>query len=318
MKAVSITEVDSPYIKFSREEWRKFRNNTPMTLTSSDLKTLQGIVTPVSLLEIEEIYLPLSRLLNLYVSATQKLYKVSSQFLGNSQPNVPYIIGIAGSVGVGKSTTSRVLQALLSRWPNHPHVDLITTDGFLYPNAILEEQGLMNRKGFPESYDLHQLVSFLKNLKSGCLELKAPIYSHYIYDIKPQAFQTICKPDILILEGLNILQTKQPKDEQPRSCFISDFLDFTIYVHAETEIIKQWFINRFMFFRKQAKKDPNAFFYRFADWSLQKAQQFALDVWTEINEANLNQNILPYKNRAKLILSKKADHSAHEILLKKI
>ena len=317
-RAAMVNEELSPYIKFSRSEWRKFRQNTPMTLADSDLDSIQGIAEPISLLEIEEVYLPLSRLLNLYVAATQELYKISTQFLGHPQPNVPYVIGIAGSVGVGKSTTSRVLQSLLSRWPNHPHVDLVTTDGFIYPNAILERNDLMQRKGFPESYDLHRLINFLIDLKSGCRELRVPVYSHYTYDIQPQERQIIRQPDILILEGLNILQVGWLANTGKKPRFISDFLDFTIYVHAETAIIKRWFLKRFMFFREQARLEPAAFFYRFAQLTNAAAINFAIDVWTNINEANLYKNILPHKDRAKLILTKTIDHSVQEILLKKI
>lgn len=308
----------SPYLKFSRLDWRKFRKETPMTLSEADLDRLHGQLEPVSLLEIEEIYLPLSRLLNLYIAATQKLYKVTSQFLGNPAPRVPYIIGVAGSVAVGKSTTSRILQALLSRWPNHPHVELVTTDGYLYPTAVLEKQNLMNRKGFPESYDLRRLIQFLSELKSGKPKLKVPLYSHRDYDIIPNKFQIIDQPDIVIVEGLNVLQVGPVKsDKQPR-VFVSDFFDFTIYVDADDATVKQWFLQRFMLFRKKAKNDPKAFFYRFANLSDKEAKAFAQKVWKEINAANLYANILPFKQRAKLILEKGKDHSVKNVYLRKI
>lgn len=308
----------SPYLKFSRKDWRKFRKETPMTLSEKDLDRLHGQLEPVSLLEIEEIYLPLSRLLNLYIAATQKLYKVTSQFLGNPAPRVPYIIGISGSVAVGKSTTSRILQALLSRWPNHPHVELVTTDGYLYPTAVLEKQNLMNRKGFPESYDLRRLVQFLSELKSGKPKLQVPLYSHRDYDISPNKYQIIDQPDIVIVEGLNVLQVGPVGADQQMRVFVSDFFDFTIYVDADVEIIKNWFMQRFMLFRKKAKNDPKAFFYRFANLSDQKAKTFADKVWSEINAANLYENILPFKQRAKLILEKGKNHLVKNVYLRKI
>jgi type I pantothenate kinase len=308
----------SPYIKFSRDSWRAFRKGTPMTLSEEDLRYVRGQLEAVSLLEVEEIYLPLSRLLNLYVAATQELYKVTGQFLGHPEPRVPYIIGVAGSVAVGKSTTSRILRELLARWPNHLRVELVTTDGFIYPNAYLEKHELMNRKGFPESYDLRKFIQFLSDLKSGKPELQVPIYSHHDYDILPDEFQIVDRPDIVIVEGLNVLQVSPIKFEQQTRIFVSDFFDFSIYVDAETAIIKNWFLQRFMLFRNKARSDPTAFFYRFANLSDQEAEDFALQVWTEINEANLYENILPFKQRAKLILVKGADHAVHEVFLRKI
>lgn len=308
----------SPYLAFSRDTWREFRKETPMTLSETDLKKLRGQIEAVSLLEVAEVYLPLSRLLNLYVAATQSLYKVTAKFLDHPAPRVPYIIGIGGSVAVGKSTTSRVLQALLSRWNNHPRVQLITTDGFLYPNAVLEERGLMNRKGFPESYNLSLLIEFLSDLKSGKPNLKVPVYSHHSYDIIPNEYENVAQSDIIIVEGLNVLQVASIKPEQKNRVFVSDFFDFTIYVDAETQIIKKWFFERFNLFRHKAKNDPAAFFYQLAKLSDQEANNFAEQVWTKINAANLQENILPFRERAKLILQKGENHAVERVYLRKI
>lgn len=308
----------SPYIVFPRESWREFRKDTPLTLTQTELNKLHGQIEEVSLEEVSDIYLPLSRLLNLYVATTQELYRVTGKFLGNPEPKVPYIIAVAGSVAVGKSTTSRILQALLSRWPHHPRVELITTDGFLYPNAVLEERGLINRKGFPESYDLRQLIDFLFDLKSGKPNLRVPLYSHHHYDILPDQYQSINQPDIVIVEGLNVLQVGSFKSEQQACVFVSDFFDFTIYVDAKTEIIKQWFLQRFMLFREKAKTKTEDFFYQFAKMNEKEALAFAEAIWQDINAANLYENILPFKERAKLILEKAVDHSIQNVYLRKL
>jgi type I pantothenate kinase len=308
----------SPYLTFSRSEWHALRKDTPLTLTEADLLTLKGQNEPVSLLEVEEIYLPLSRLFNLYIAATQNLYKATTDFLGHPEPKVPYLIGLAGSVAVGKSTVSRILQALLARWPNHPNVQLVNTDGFLYPNAILKEQGLMNRKGFPESYDKRELVNFLFDLKSGKPNLNTPLYSHHHYDIVPGKSQSIGAPDIVIVEGLNVLQiAKQIITEKPQ-WFVSDFFDFTVYVDAEMHLIEKWYLERFLTFRKKAKNDPNAFFHQFSTWPEEKTLSLAKKIWREINEKNLKENILPFKYRADLILKKSEDHSMQQVFLKKL
>lgn len=308
----------SPYLHFPRVAWHHFRKETPLTLTENDLAKLRGQIEAVSLTEVEEIYLPLSRLLNLYVAATQNLHQVTGKFLDNPEPRVPYIIGIAGSVAVGKSTTSRVLQALLSHWRNHPRVELITTDGFLYPNAVLESQQLMHRKGFPESFDLPRLIRFLTDLKSGKPKLQVPIYSHHNYDIVSNEFQIIDQPDIVIVEGLNVLQVRPFDLEQKNRTFVSDFFDFTVYVDAETEIIKQWFLERFWLFRAKAKQDSEAYFHRFAQLPDAEALHFAEQVWHDINQKNLYENILPFRERAKLILVKGQNHTVQDVYLKKI
>ena len=308
----------SPYIDLTREEWSQLRNSTPLTLTEDDLASLRGLNEQVSLCEVEEIYLPLSRLLNLYVDATQKLHKATHTFLGNSTEKVPYVIGIAGSVAVGKSTTARILQALLARWPNHPKVDLVTTDGFLFPNAVLETRHLMKRKGFPESYDRRRLVKFVADVKSGAYEVSAPVYSHLAYDILPGQQQVVRKPDIMILEGLNVLQTGVGRAENYTPVFVSDYFDFSIYVDADEEHVRQWYVERFLTLRRTAFRDPASYFHRYAVLSDAEARERALSIWNEINGVNLIENILPTRTRAFLILEKGADHSVRNVKLRKL
>ncbi|HMV47812.1 MAG TPA: type I pantothenate kinase [Blastocatellia bacterium] len=307
----------SPYTDFTRDEWSRLRNSTPLTLTEDDLTSLRGINVRLSLREVEEIYLPLSRLLNLYVAATQSLHEATHTFLGDNTAKVPYVIGVAGSVAVGKSTTARILQALLARWRNHPKVDLITTDGFLYSTAVLESRGLMKRKGFPESYDRRRLVKFVADVKSGEEEVTAPIYSHLIYDIIPDQAQTIRQPDIMIVEGLNVLQIGIGNVE-PSPVFVSDYFDFSIYVDADEEHIKRWYVERFLTLRRTAFRDPVSYFHRYASLSDAEARQTALDIWEEINGPNLRENILPTRTRADLILKKGVDHSIQQVKLRKL
>jgi type I pantothenate kinase len=309
------TEPTSPYLHFSRAEWANLRASTPLPLTEKDLSTLRGINEEISLEEVESIYLPLSRLLNLYVSAIQSLHKATDTFLGHLPAKVPYIIGIAGSVAVGKSTMARILQALLSRWPDHPKVDLITTDGFLYPTAVLEERGLMNRKGFPESYDQRRLVNFLTEIKSGAPEVPAPVYSHLIYDIVEGAAQQVHQPDVLIVEGLNVLQTREARGSR---MFVSDFFDFSIYIDADEETIENWYVSRFLKLRETVFRNPDSYFNRYSKLSREEAEAKAHSIWSEINGPNLRDNIQPTRERAQLILRKGSGHSIQEVRLRKL
>jgi type I pantothenate kinase len=309
----------SPYLHFSRAEWADLRASTPLPLTEEDLATLRGINEELSLDEVALAYLPLSRLFNLYVSAIQSLHKASDTFLGHLHAKVPYIIGIAGSVAVGKSTTARVLQTLLSRWPDHPRVDLITTDGFLLPTAILEKRGLMNRKGFPESYDQRRLVQFLTEIKSGKSEVSAPVYSHLIYDIVPGATQTVRQPDILIVEGLNVLQTGGVRNGSRGSrIFVSDFFDFSIYIDADEETIQNWYVSRFLKLRETVFRNPDSYFNRYSKLTAEEATEKAHSIWREINGPNLRDNIQPTRERAQLILRKGAGHRVDEVRLRRL
>ena len=305
-------------MSFSRDEWARLRATTPMTLTDDDLKTLRGINDYVSLEEVADVYLPLSRLLNLYVAAAQGLHHVTDRFLGKPARPVPYIVGIAGSVAVGKSTFARILRALLARWPNHPQVDLVTTDGFLYPNRVLEERGLMNRKGFPESYDLRRLMRFMAELKSGADDVRAPVYSHLVYDIVPGEEAVVEHPDIVMVEGLNVLQTPDGARRRSIRTFVSDFFDFSIYLDADEHDVEEWYVARFLTLRDTAFRDPRSYFRRYADLSTDDAVTTARRIWGDINGINLRENIRPTRDRARLILRKGPDHSVQEVHLRKI
>lgn len=308
----------SPYRRFTRSEWARLRADTPMTLVERDLEALSGIIEELSLEEVEQIYLPLSRLLNLYVAASQELHAVSSRFLGLRDQRVPFIIGCAGSVAVGKSTTARVLKALLARWPDHPRVDLITTDGFLWPNRELELRGLMQRKGFPESFDTARLLNFLGDVKSGKSNVEAPVYSHFHYDIIPGQTTIVDRPDILIVEGLNVLQpARLPRDGEAIP-FVSDFFDFSIYIDADPDMIEAWYVERFMRLRRTAFRDPAAYFHRYASLSDDAARARALEIWGTINRINLDENILPTRQRARLILRKGPHHHIEGVELRKL
>jgi type I pantothenate kinase len=301
---------------FTREEWAKLRADTPMTLVPRDLEQLSGLIEDLSISEVEQIYLPLSRLLNLHVAGAQELHSVTSRFLGRRERHVPYILGIAGSVAVGKSTTARVLRALLARWADHPRVDLITTDGFLYPNAELERRGIMHRKGFPESFDTARLLNFLHQVKSGRENVEAPVYSHFHYDIIPGQTVVVDRPDILIVEGLNVLQpARLPKDGEAIP-FVSDFFNFSIYLDAK--VIEDWYVARFMRLRQTAFRDPAAYFHRYAHLTPDAAKAQALDIWHSINARNLEENILPTRQRSRLILRKGSDHRIESVALRRI
>ncbi|EGU32169.1 pantothenate kinase [Vibrio sp. N418] len=308
----------TPYLSFNRQQWAELRNAVPMTLSEEDLKELQGVNESLTMEESVEIYLPLARLLNLYIAARQSRNSVLQKFLGEKAKDnaPPFIIGIAGSVAVGKSTTARLLKALLSRWDNHAKVELVTTDGFLYPKKVLEERGILHRKGFPESYDIKRLVEFVSDIKSGKPNLRVPLYSHLTYDITDE-IKTIDRPDVLIIEGLNVLQSGMDYPQDPHRVFVSDFLDFTLYVDAETEVIEQWYIERFLKFRQGAFTQPGSYFSHYTQLSEQQAIDKAKDIWRTINGVNLQENILPTKGRAQLVLKKGANHLVEEVWLRK-
>jgi type I pantothenate kinase len=308
----------SPYRIFRIEEWAQLRADTPMTLSAEEIDALRSLGDPVSLAEVERVYLPVSRLLSFYVTATQGLFHATQRFLGTNDAKVPFIIGIGGSVAVGKSTTARVLRELLQRWPAAPKTDLVTTDGFLFPNAVLEAEGLMERKGFPESYDLSTLLGFLSEIKAGKPRVTAPLYSHLSYDIVPGETIVIDRPEILILEGLNVLQARDlPKDGRMVP-FVSDFFDFSIYLDADEEALKAWYVERFMRLKETRFRDPRSYFHAYADLSDPDAERVAAGLWERINLLNLHENILPTRPRADLILQKNADHAVERVALRKL
>ena len=311
---LSVSSKLSPFLTFNRHQWAELRKSVPLKLTEQDLKPLLGFNEELSLDEVSTIYLPLTRLINYYIEENLRRQAVLNRFLGGRNPTVPYIISIAGSVAVEKSTSARILQSLLSNWPNTRQVDLITTDGFLYPLEKLKKDNLLQKKGFPVSYDTAKLIQFLADVKSGKSGVTAPIYSHLTYDIIPNRFDIVNRPDILILEGLNVLQTGSRKTGQ---VFVSDFVDFSIYVDADESLLKEWYIRRFLKLRQSAFTDPNSYFKHYAQLSEQESIQTATDIWNNINGLNLRENILPTRERANLILTKGANHVVEWVKLRK-
>jgi type I pantothenate kinase len=308
----------NPYRIFPRDQWARLRDDTPMTLEPGEFDRLRSLHDRLDIKEVEEIYLPLSRLLSIYVDAAQRLYYSQRQFLGIRDRKMPYIIGIAGSVAGGKSTTARVLQALLARWSPRPKVDLVTTDGFLYPNAVLERLGLIQRKGFPASYNLPLLLSFLSDIKAGRRHVQAPVYSHLSWDIVPNQWQEVDQPDILIVEGVNVLQTGPLPRDGKAVPVVSDFFDFSVYIDAEVAVLRDWYVRRFLALRDTAFHDPRSYFHRYALLSDEEATATALAIWERTNLANLEDNILPTRPRATLILKKGADHVVETVALRRL
>jgi type I pantothenate kinase len=319
MDQLAPNERYSPYRIFSAEEWAGFRDDTPLTLTEDEIRRLRSLNDPIDLEEVKRVYLSISRLLSAHVETSQRLFAQRKIFFGaNDAVKTPFIIGIAGSVAVGKSTTARVLEELLTRWPSSPKVDLVTTDGFLLPNEVLRRQNLMERKGFPESYDIGALLRFLSAIKAGMRNVRAPLYSHLTYDVLAGEFSTIDRPDILIFEGINVLQTRDLPSDGKAVPFVSDFFDFSIYIDADERLIHKWYIDRFMRLRETAFRKPENFFHRYSQLSEDAARAIAEGLWTNINLKNLRDNILPTRPRADLILRKGANHLVEEVALRKL
>ncbi len=317
MEPVDDAEID-PYVDFSREDWSRLRASTRLSLTEDDVEALRGLDEPMPMREVEDVYLPLSRLLNLRVAATRELHAVTETFLGHLHAGVPYVIGIAGSVAAGKSTIARMLQALLGRWPDHPRVDLVTTDGFLFSNAVLEARGLGARKGFPESYDVRGLMRFLAEVKSGATEVHAPRYSHLTYDIVTDEEIVLRSPDIVIVEGVNVLQTPSRRGRSEPTVVVSDFFDFSIYVDANEADLERWYVERLLVLRETSLHDPRSYFNFLTQYTEEATRDFARQVWAQVNLVNLRENIEPTRGRAHLVLEKGADHAVRRVRLRKL
>jgi type I pantothenate kinase len=308
----------SPYAVFDRASWRALAAGSNLPLDEAELRRLATLGDRIDLDEVATVYLPLAELLGLHVTASRRLWATQSEFLGDTTAKVPFVLAVAGSVAVGKSTTARVLQTLLAAMPGSPRVDLVTTDGFLLPNAVLESRGLMGRKGFPDSYDRRALLRFLADVKSGREKVFAPVYDHQSYDIVPDRLQEVDRPDILVLEGLNVLQAGGRADGTAPEVFLSDFFDFSVYVDAAEADIQRWYVERFLALRRTAFQDTAAYFRRYADLSDEQARETALGIWSAVNGPNLRDNIAPTRSRARLVLQKAADHSVRRVLLRKL
>jgi type I pantothenate kinase len=318
MTATPTARGASPFVDFDRRAWARLGEDVPLPLTADELGQVRSVGDPVDLDEVREVYLPLSRLLALHVQEAGRLYRTYRSFLGAHEARTPFVIGVAGSVSVGKSTTARLLALLLARWPEHPRVELTPTDGFLLPNAELERRGLMQRKGFPESYDRRALLRFVMDVKSGREEVAAPVYSHLVYDIVPDEQVVLQRPDILIVEGLNVLQPARVRDDGTTGLAVSDFFDFSVYVDADPDDIRDWYVERFLSLRETAFRDPRSYFTRYASLTPQQAVQQAQQVWDTINGPNLVQNIRPTRGRATAILRKDGDHHVKWVRIRKV
>lgn len=318
MKSASTSSTVTPFEEISREDWARLSRQTPLPLSEEDVTRLRGLGDMVDLREVDAVYRPISRLLNIQVAAAQALRRSRESFLDQHQHRTPYVIGVAGSVAVGKSTTARLLRELMARWPETPRVQLVTTDGFLYPNAVLESRGIMQRKGFPESYDRRALLRFVADVKAGHERVEAPVYSHLTYDILEDERVVVEQPDVLIVEGLNVLQPARPRRDGRLGMAVSDFFDFSVYVDARMEDVQRWYVDRFLTLRQTAFSDPRSYFRRYADLTDEQARETALGIWRSINGPNLRENVVPTRGRADLVLRKDGQHRVHSVLLRKV